>query len=168
MAANSGKLNGTNPPAQAGGLPRLAVHSQYLKDLSFENPNAPQILTGTQKPEIGVRVDVEVRPVAEAGYEITLKLNVEAKQGDKVSFIAEMAYAGLFAVEGATLSEQQKPFLLVEGARLLFPFARAILANTTRDGGFPPLMLGPIDFADMFRKGQTQTSSENRGETANA
>lgn len=130
----------------------FAVNLQYVKDLSFENPRAPQVFTSnTGAPQVQVNVDVGARPVAENMYEITLVLNAEAKSADQPVFVVELTYAGLFTVP-ALPPEQLRPLLLIECPRLLFPFARAIIADATRDGGFPPLMINPIDFAALYRR----------------
>jgi preprotein translocase subunit SecB len=128
------------------------VNMQYVKDLSFENPRAPQVFTTNDRaPQVQVNVDVGARPLAENMYEITLVLNAEAKGAEQSVFVVELTYAGLFTVP-ALPQEQLRPLLLIECPRLLFPFARAIIADATRDGGFPPLMINPIDFAALYRR----------------
>ena len=130
----------------------FAINMQYVKDLSFENPRAPQVFANNQSaPQVQVNVDVGARQMAENVYEITLVLNAEAKSGEDVVFMVELTYAGLFTVP-AIPQEQLRPLLLIECPRLLFPFARAIVADATRDGGFPPLMINPIDFAALYRR----------------
>lgn len=130
----------------------FAINMQYVKDLSFENPRAPQVFaSNAQAPQVQVNVDVGARQVAENVYEITLVLNAEAKGGEDTVFVVELTYAGLFTVP-ALPQEQLRPLLLIECPRLLFPFARAIVADATRDGGFPPLMINPIDFAALYRR----------------
>lgn len=130
----------------------FSVNLQYVKDLSFENPRAPQVFASNDRaPQVQVNVDVGARPVADNMYEITLVLNAEAKAGDQPVFVVELTYAGLFTVP-ALPQEQLRPLLLIECPRLLFPFARAIIADATRDGGFPPLMINPIDFAALYRR----------------
>ncbi|MBI3453030.1 MAG: protein-export chaperone SecB [Rhodospirillales bacterium] len=129
----------------------LVVNAQYLKDLSFENPRAPQVFAGQGQPQVQVGVDVGARQLGESAYEVTLVLNAEAKAGGETSFVVEITYAGLFTVP-AIPPEALRPLLLIECPRLLFPFARQIVADATRDGGFPPLMVSPIDFADLYRR----------------
>lgn len=130
----------------------FAINMQYVKDLSFENPRAPQVFAGSQTaPQVQVNVDVGARQVGENVYEITLVLNAEAKSGEDTVFVVELTYAGLFTVPPLP-QEQLRPLLLIECPRLLFPFARAIVADATRDGGFPPLMINPIDFAALYRR----------------
>ena len=130
----------------------FAVNMQYVKDLSFENPRAPQVFASSQNaPQVQVNVDVGARQVADQVYEITLVLNAEAKAGEETVFVVELTYAGLFTVPPLP-QEQLRPLLLIECPRLLFPFARAIVADATRDGGFPPLMINPIDFAALYRR----------------
>ena len=130
----------------------FAINMQYVKDLSFENPRAPQVFANNQNaPQVQVNVDVGARQVGENVYEITLVLNAEAKAGEDTVFVVELTYAGLFTVPPLP-QEQLRPLLLIECPRLLFPFARAIVADATRDGGFPPLMINPIDFAALYRR----------------
>jgi len=131
--------------------PALKIHGQYIKDLSFEIPNAPQVFLEMQgeAPEIPIHVDVSAAGVGQDLYEVVLRLRVEARVSGKTLFIAELDYAGLFALN--LPEEQIGPYLLIECPRLLFPFARAIIADVTRDGGFPPLVLQPLDFVALYR-----------------
>jgi len=137
--------------SNASAMP-IQVLTQYVKDLSFENPNAPQSLLPTlPQPQVGVSVDVEARQVAEELFEVVLELKAEAKRDEGVAFIVELTYGGLFQLPGVP-EEHHAPMLLIEGARLLFPFARAVIAQATRDGGYPPLLVNPVDFVDLFRR----------------
>jgi preprotein translocase subunit SecB len=130
----------------------IMVNAQYIKDLSFENPNAPHsLLPGQPAPQVSIGVDVRAQPIGENVYEVELELRAEAKAGDHTAFLAELTYGGVFTLQGIA-TEHHRPVLLIEGPRLLFPFARAIIAEVTRDGGFPPLMINPIDFAEIFRR----------------
>ncbi|MBM3597385.1 MAG: protein-export chaperone SecB [Alphaproteobacteria bacterium] len=131
--------------------PPLTVNAQYVKDFSFENPNAPNSLTLRQAPQIAVNVDVKARPIAESAYEVLLVIGAEAKHESQVAFVVELTYGGVFTLSGIP-EEHIRPILLIECPRLLFPFARAILSEATRDGGFPPLSLQPIDFAQLYRQ----------------
>ena len=150
------------PPQAAGAdenaLPQFGVLAQYVRDLSFENPNAPASLTAGRAPAIEVGVDVRARPLGEDRYEIELKLGATARHDDRVAFVVELVYAGLFAIRNVP-QESMQAVCLIEGPRMLFPFARRVLADATRDGGFPPLLLDPIDFVALFRQSQEQ----NRG-----
>ncbi|MCX7351319.1 MAG: protein-export chaperone SecB [Alphaproteobacteria bacterium] len=139
--------------------PSLRILGQYLKDLSFENPNAPQSLTQEQ-PEISVSVNVNARPIGDTDFEVELHLDAKATAKDKVAFATELVYAGTFRLENFP-QQLLHPAVLIECPRLLFPFARQILAEATRNGGFPPLMLDPIDFAAMYqRRMQQQTMGQ--------
>jgi preprotein translocase subunit SecB len=143
----------------------LTVNMQYVKDFSFENPRAPQVFASNEHaPQVQVNVDVNARPVAENMYEVTLVLNAEAKSADQPVFVVELTYAGLFTLP-ALPQEQIRPLLLIECPRMLFPFARAIIAESTRDGGFPPLMINPIDFAALYRQ-QAQAAAAAAAGTA--
>ena len=152
----------TTPPADApkpaagGALPPLIVRAQYVKDLSFENPRAPQSFQAMQnQPAIQIGVHVGATKLGEQDYEVVLTINAEAKEKDETLFVAELTYGGVFGV-GAVPAEHVRPLLLIEGPRLLFPFARNILADATREGGFPPLMLQPIDFVELYRRELSQ------------
>ena len=132
-------------------LPQLQVNMQYIKDLSFEIPGAPHSFIEMQgkNPEIPIHVDVNVTNVSPNAYEVVLHLKVEALLEGKALFILELAYAGVFTLN--LPEEQVHPVLLIECPRLLFPFARNIVADMTRDGGLPPLLLQPLDFVQLYR-----------------
>ena len=130
--------------------PTLSILAQYVKDLSFENPGAPRSLQARDKaPAININVNVNANPLSEADFDVILTLNAEAKEGDKIVFAAELVYGGVFRITGYP-QEHMLPVLFIECPRMLFPFARQIIADVTRNGGFPPLMIDPIDFAQMF------------------
>jgi preprotein translocase subunit SecB len=155
MAENSQTPAGSAPTGQAA-QPRLMIQTQYVKDLSFENPRAPTSLETSQgRPEIMVRVDVRAQTTSDDRYEVALHLNVDAKAGSETTFMLELTYAGIFALVDVP-QESRQPILLIECPRLLFPFARRIVADATRDGGFPPLMIDPIDFVALYRRRQQQ------------
>ena len=141
----------TPPQAGAPDEQALIVNAQYIKDLSFEVPGAPTIfgLLNEEAPDISVNVNVSANPLQEKTFEVILSIQAQCKIKEKVGFILELEYAGVFTLN--LPDEHIQPVLLIECARLLFPFARNILADVSRDGGFPPLMLGPIDFAAMFQ-----------------
>lgn len=137
---------------------QVTINSQYLRDLSFENPNAPQIFAdNSAPPDINMGINVQTRVLAEHVHEVMLFLRLEAKVNGKVAFIAEAAYGGTFSVP-AMPEEQLKLFLLVEAPRLLFPFARNIMANAVRDGGFPQVLISPIDFVAMYHSQQAEAA----------
>lgn len=144
-----GNGNGEALDNQASGGPQIQVLAQYVKDLSFENPAAPMSLQG-QKPALEVGVDVQGRGLGTDQYEVVLRVRADAKTGSQTTFVCELTYAGVFMLKGIP-QENIQPLLLIECPRLLFPFARRLVADTTRDGGFPPLLLDPIDFAALYR-----------------
>ncbi|MEP1230178.1 MAG: protein-export chaperone SecB [Litorimonas sp.] len=138
--------------AEAAQGPMLRVLAQYTKDSSFENPNAPDSLrTGLEPPRIDINIEIGRQMLDEDAVEVTLILKATATRNDQTIFIAELEYAGLFAFQGVNVEEIQ-PMILIECPRLLFPFARQIMADMTQNGGFPPIMLEPPDFAAMFRE----------------
>jgi preprotein translocase subunit SecB len=140
-------------PQDASTAPaQIAVLAQYIRDLSFENPNAPNSLAiAAEQPAVAINVDVRARRLAELRYEVSLKLKAEAKHKDAVAFVAELEYCGLFAFKNMP-PERIETACLIECPRLLFPFARRIFADASRDGGFPPLYLEPIDFEELWRR----------------
>ncbi len=130
--------------------PQAGILAQYVKDLSFENPNAPASLQMQGQPKIEINVNVNARSGGQDMFEVELKIDVAARsQEDRLAFQVELVYAGLFRIAGAP-PEALEPFLVVEAPRILFPFARRVIADVVRDGGFPPLMLEPIDFGGLY------------------
>ena len=143
--------NGGPAPAQ-NPQPQLNVAAQYIKDFSFENPNAPQSLTvGTQPPQIGIQINVNAKPLSDNDIEVTLKLDGKAETDGKLIFRFELEYAGIFRIQNVP-QESINALVLIECPRLLFPFAREVIATTVRNGGFPPLLLDPVDFVGLYQK----------------
>jgi preprotein translocase subunit SecB len=152
--------------ATAGQAPSMKILGQYLKDLSFENPHAPQSLGVQQgQPEINISVNVNAKNLAPTDYEVELHLDAKANHDGKTVFAAELLYAGIFRLENLP-EEAIHPVILVECPRMIFPFARQILADATRNGGFPPLMLDPIDFASMYQKRLADAQKAGAQQTA--
>ena len=132
--------------------PGINVIAQYVKDLSFENPGAPATLRAQgAAPNISVSVGVQPRPVSDSDIEVELRLEARAVDGDATLFAIELVYAGVFRLINVN-QETINPIMLIECPRLLFPFARRIIADCSRDGGFPPLLLDPIDFVSLYRQ----------------
>ena len=145
---------------QAGQLP-LTIKAQYVKDLSFENPRAPQSLQTLQgPPAIQISVNVGAQHIQAQDYEVSLTINAEAKSNGQPLFVVELNYAGVFGI-GPVPQEHMRPLLLIEGPRLLFPFARNIIADATREGGYPPLLMQPVDFVDLYRREIAQQGRPN-------
>jgi len=150
-AAAAPEATGSNGATQ-GGAPSMKILGQYVKDLSFENPDAPRSLAGQEgQPEINISVNVNAKPLAETDFEVELHLDAKAMNKDKVVFATELLYAGIFRLENIP-QDALHAIVLVECPRMIFPFARQIVADVTRNGGFPPLMLDPIDFAAMYQQ----------------
>jgi preprotein translocase subunit SecB len=142
--------NGQDGAAQQA--PALIVNAQYLRDLSFENPRAPDsLLSQSGPPEVSIEIDVKARQLNQELFEVVLNIQIEARSNNEVAFLVELDYGGVVTVRNAP-TEMQAALVLIETPRLLFPFARAIIADATRDGGFPPLLVNPIDFADLQRR----------------
>ncbi|MGG7517914.1 protein-export chaperone SecB [Allorhizobium undicola] len=143
--------------------PSLNILAQYIKDLSFENPGAPHSLQARDKaPAININVNVNANALSETDFDVVLSLSAEAREGEKPVFATELVYGGVFRITGFP-QEHMLPVLFIECPRLLFPFARQIIADATRNGGFPPLMIDPIDFAQMF----AQRVAAEQGRTDN-
>ncbi|MFZ2103523.1 MAG: protein-export chaperone SecB [Oricola sp.] len=135
-----------------GQAPQLSVLTQYVKDLSFESPGAPLSLRPRENtPAININVNVVANPLSESDYDVNLTLTAKAEDGGAVLFNVELVYGGVFRVANFP-QEHVLPVLFIECPRLLFPFARQIVADCTRNGGYPPLMIDPIDFAQMFQR----------------
>jgi preprotein translocase subunit SecB len=144
--------NGNGTPPGVGAPPQLNVLAQYTKDLSFENPNAPSSLTPQPNPpQINIQINVGANSLAETEYEVTLSIEGKAENAGKVMFSFELVYAGVFRIVNVP-KENLHPLIMIECPRLLFPFAREIIATSVRDGGFPPLMLDPVDFVGLYRQ----------------
>lgn len=151
------------PPAPDGALPQpeagtegeapagIRILAQYIRDLSFENPRAPESLRGAQsQPQIELQVEMSARGRADQMFEVDLKLGATARHEGQVSFAAELVYGGLFQL-GGVAEQDLEAVLLIECPRFLFPFARRIIADLSMEGGFPPLLLEPIDFAGVYQ-----------------
>jgi preprotein translocase subunit SecB len=152
----------TNAGNGSDDLPQVGVLAQYVKDLSFENPNAPAVFQWQGQPQMDVQVNIGVQGVGQDVHEVVLKIEVEAKGDQGTAFRVETLYAGLFAIRNLP-DEQLQPFLLAEAPRLLFPFARKVIADAIVDGGFPPLLLEPIDFAGLYMQNAAQQQANVTG-----
>ena len=144
-----------------GAKAALNVLAQYVKDLSFESPGAPNSLRGRDKaPGIAINVNVNANPLSKEEFDVTLTLTAKASFDKDVLFNVELIYGGVFRIEGFP-QEHMLPLLFIECPRLLFPFARQIIAEATRNGGVPPLMLDPIDFAALYRQRMAKEAPQN-------
>lgn len=155
MAENgsNGAANGANG---GGALPQLNVLVQYTKDLSFENPNAPRSLAPqNEPPNISIQVNVNANQLNDTDFDVNLMLEGSAGEGNNVLFKFELTYGGVFKLQNIPQNEIH-PVVWIECPRLLFPFARQIVADAVRNGGFPPLLLDPIDFVALYRQRMEQ------------
>jgi preprotein translocase subunit SecB len=147
---------GNGGPAQSPGAPQgqaqLSVLGQYIKDFSFENPNAPRSLTPTQtQPAINIQINVGVQQLGETDYEITLNLEGKADSAGTVLFAFDLTFCGMFRIQNIP-QEHVQPMVMIECPRLLFPFAREIVATAVRNGGFAPFLLDPVDFVSLYHQ----------------
>ena len=157
MSEGNGSSTPTDmPPGMEAA--RMQVLGQYVKDLSFENPGAPMSLT--DRPQIDLGVDLQAKRMDPERYEVELKLRVSAKAAEKTVFLLELVYAGLFQVTGNAPDDFMQQVMLIDAPMILFPFARRIVADVIRDGGMPPLMVEPIDFASLYRAKMQQGAQQ--------
>jgi preprotein translocase subunit SecB len=145
--------NGGPPPAEANQAPpQLNVLAQYVKDLSFENPNAPGSLQQqSQPPKINIQINVNAKPLAQNDFEVELKIEGRAEVPNLFLFSFDLLYAGVFKIQNVP-QENVHAIVMIECPRLLFPFARETIATAVRNGGFPPLMIDPVDFVSLYRQ----------------
>jgi len=179
--ADEQSTDSTSAPAnpaqanQAAGILPLNISPQYIKDLSFESPNAPgSVMAFSQsQPDINVNVDVGVNQAPNNAFEVVLVLTMEAKHGDTTDFLVELQYCGLCTL-GEVPENLVQPILFVEVPRLLFPFARQIVTSAVREAGFPPVMMNPIDFGMLYKQkvdqmaAQQSAAAQNGGAVATA
>lgn len=162
-----GGTGGAPGPAPGAAIPEgpsINTVAQYVKDMSFENPNAPRSLAPQDPaPAISVQVNVNARQLAETDFEVSLTLEGRAGDAPNVVFSFELTYCGIFRVRGVP-AEQVHPVVMIEGPRLLFPFARQMVAEAVSNGGFPHFYLDPIDFAALYR----QRAAELAGQPGNS
>jgi preprotein translocase subunit SecB len=140
---------GTTPPAEQA-APQIRILAQFIRDLSFESPRAPESLRMGVQPQIDIGVELNARGRPDGFYEVDLKVTVAAKIETETSFHVELLYGGLFEIAGVP-ADQMEPVLLIECPRFLFPFARRIIGDLTADGGFPPFLLEPLDFVAVYQ-----------------
>lgn len=127
----------------------MQINTQYIKDFSFENPNSPGSLQPKSEPAVEVNVDVQAIPLSDHVYEVSLTTSITGRDETQTLFIIELVYAGIFTFQGES-DDNIEPALLIDCPQLLFPFARSIISGVTQNGGFPPLLLQPVNFAQLY------------------
>src|SRR6478672_98211 len=147
------------------GQPQVSILAQYVKDLSVENPSAPQVYSWQVQPQLDVQFNINIDAATEDTHEVALKFDISARSDNGVHFLVELTYAGLFAIRNVP-QEAMSPFLLIEAPRLLFPFARQVISEAVSSTGFPPLMLDPIDFASAYMA-QVEAAQQQQGLASN-
>lgn len=151
---------GSNGAQPADTAPALNALAQYAKDISFENPNAPRSLTPQESgPQISIQVNVNAKQLAETDFEVDLSLEGNAKIGEEVLFAFDLTYSGVFRIRNIP-ADQLHQVVMIECPRLLFPFARQIVAEAVRNGGFPPLYIDPIDFVGLYNQKRAETGEQ--------
>ena len=163
--ADQGPASGGNGSGENSTEPQVSVLAQYIKDLSVENPSAPQVYSWQVQPRLDVQFNIGVNTAGENVHEVTLKIEISAKSESGVHFVIELSYGGIFGLRNIP-NEALQPFLLIEAPRMLFPFARQIIAEAVANAGFPPLLLDPIDFTGAYmaqlqaQQGDQQATTE--------
>src|SRR3954463_14756878 len=166
--ADQEPATGGNGSGEVGVEPAISILAQYTKDLSVENPSAPQVFQWQVQPNLDVQFNINVETVADEVHEVVLKIEVTARSDNGVHFVVDLSYGGLFGIRNVP-AEALQPFLLIEAPRLIFPFARQIVAEAVSSSGFPPLLLDPIDFTSAYMaqvqsmQGQPVTGNGNGG-----
>lgn len=154
------------PSGEAGNggtaQPQVGVVAQYVKDLSFENPNAPAVFQWQGQPRMDIQFNIGSSGAGQDLHEVVIKTEITARAEDGIAFKLELLYGGLFALKNVP-DEQLQPFLLAEAPRILFPFARQVIADASMHGGFPPLLLEPIDFAALYMQRAAQAQADASG-----
>lgn len=149
-----------NPQSADNAAPQFSVLSQYVKDFSFENPNAPRSLTPSSQPQINVQINVNANPHNSTDFEVELKLEGRAEVDGSLMFSFDLLFCGMFRVRNVP-QESVHPLVMIECPRLLFPFAREMVETAVRNGGFPPLLLDPVDFVGLYRQRMSQMQPAN-------
>jgi preprotein translocase subunit SecB len=163
---NGGAANGGQPAAPPEGASHFGVLTQYIKDLSFENPNAPQSLAPQQvQPQISIQINVTPKQLNNTDFEIELKIEGKAEVGTTLLFGFDLVYAGVFRLQNVP-QESAGPLVMIECPRLLFPFAREIIARCVVSGGFPPLMIDPVDFVALYQQKMAEFNATQPPATA--
>jgi len=156
--------NGSGNGADTGTQPQVSIFAQYVKDLSVENPSAPEVYSWQVQPTLDVQFNLNVQGAGEGVHEVVLKFDISARSDNGVHFVIDLSYAGLFGIRNVP-EEALPPFLLIEAPRLLFPFARQVIADAIANTGFPPLLLDPIDFASAYlQQVEAQGANANGGD----
>ncbi len=159
--ADQDPSNRANGSGEGENEPQVAAIAQYIKDLSVESPSAPQVFQWQVQPQLDVQFNINIDRIAEDVHEVVLKVEVSARSENGVHFLIDLSYGGLFGLRNFP-EEALPPFLLIEAPRLLFPFARQIVADASQNTGFPPLLLDPIDFGAAY-VAQVQAQQEAQG-----
>ena len=153
MATNTDtdhSTNGSDEPTT------MQINAQYIKDFSFENPNSPGSLQPKTEPSVEVNVDVQAVLLSDHVYEVSLTTSITGRDETQTLFIIELVYAGIFTFQGES-DDNIQPGLLIDCPQLLFPFARSIISGVTQNGGFPPLLLQPVNFAQLYLDSKKDT-----------
>jgi preprotein translocase subunit SecB len=166
MPTNGGQAAGGPAGGQQAAPAQLNVLAQYIKDMSFENPNAPKSLQPSQQqPAINIQINVGAKSMTETDVEVELKIEGKADAAGSTLFQFELVYAGVFRLQNIP-QQDQHPIMMIECPRLLFPFAREIISNAVMNAGFPPLRIDPVDFVGLYRQRMSELQAQQAQQPA--
>ena len=148
MSKNSG-INGS-----------VLVNAQYIKDLSFENPKAPDSLLSNEKPEVDVSIDIGAHNIQDETYEVVLALQIKSTVKKEIQYLIDIKYAGVFTLDKGIGSDEKEKIIFVQCPNIIFPYARRVISDISRDGGYLPLYISPVDFMTLYNNNKNKNSNE--------
>ncbi|RST69810.1 protein-export chaperone SecB [Candidatus Aquarickettsia rohweri] len=138
----------------------VLVNAQYIKDLSFENPKAPYSLLGSEKPEVDVSIDIGAHNIQEETYEVVLEIQVKSVVKEDVQYLIDLKYAGVFTLDKGMNNEEREKVIFIQCPTIIFPYARRVISDISRDGGYLPLYISPVDFMTLYNNNKNKNSNE--------
>ena len=138
----------------------VLVNAQYIKDLSFENPKAPYSLLGSEKPEVDVSIDIGAHNIQEETYEVVLAIQVKSVVKEDVQYLIDLKYAGVFTLDKDMSNEEREKVIFIQCPTIIFPYARRVISDISRDGGYLPLYISPVDFMTLYSNNKNKNSNE--------
>ncbi|MSO14079.1 protein-export chaperone SecB [Rickettsiales endosymbiont of Trichoplax sp. H2] len=138
----------------------VLVNAQYIKDLSFENPKAPYSLLGSEKPEVDVSIDIGAHNIQEETYEVVLAIQVKSVVKEDVQYLIDLKYAGVFTLDKGMNNEEREKVIFIQCPTIIFPYARRVISDISRDGGYLPLYISPVDFMTLYNNNKNKNSNE--------
>ena len=139
----------------------VLVNAQYIKDLSFENPKAPYSLLGNEKPEVDVSIDIGAHNIQEETYEVALALQIKSMVKEEIQYLIDLKYAGIFTLDKDINKEEREKIIFIQCPNIIFPYARRVISDTSRDGGYLPLYISPVDFMTLYNNNKNSKEHLN-------